>query len=204
MHRLRFAFLIAAPLSLGVVPAVAAQDSAASPTPIESVECSVEPITYDDLAQLIATPLAEMTPAVEASPTPLALPDGEPADGETVTAVEQTIQEITACLNDGDFKRVLALYSDDFLREAFAGITFTEEEFDDEFSAPAPRADGEEILIYSFGDVVITEDGRAAVLVLGDDQQNERPASETLFYLVQDGDHWLIDEIIRSPDQGDE
>jgi hypothetical protein len=57
------------------------------------------------------------------------------------------------------------------------------------------------VLVYSFGDVVITDDGRAAVIVVGDDQANARPPSGTLFYLVQEGDRWVIDETVRSPEE---
>jgi hypothetical protein len=207
MHRLRIALIIAAPFALGIVPA-AAQDSTASPTPLGEplppVECVVEPITYQGLVDLVATPAVteEPTTESEATPTPLALPPGESADDETVAAVQQTVQEITACLNAGELKRVLSLYSDGFLQEQFQGASFTEEEFEAELGNVTPREEGQEILIYSFGDVVIADDGRAAVIVVGDDQSNERPASGTLFYLVQDGDRWLIDETVRSSPDG--
>jgi len=196
------------PLALGIVPA-AAQDSTASPTPLGEplppVECAVEPMTYQALVDLVATPAApeESAPDSEATPTPLALPPGQPADEETAAAVQQSIQEITACLNTGDLKRVLSLYSDEFLQEQFQGASFTEEEFDAELGNMTPREEGQEVVIYSFGDVVITDDGRAAVIAVGDDQSNERPAAGTLFYLVQDGDRWLIDETMRSPDEGE-
>jgi hypothetical protein len=207
MHRLRIAFMIAAPLALGIVP-VAAQDSTGSPTavdePLPAVECTVEPITYQALIDLVATPAVteEATVESEATPTPLALPPGEPADDETVAAVEQAVQEITSCLNAGELKRVLALYSDGYLQKQFQGATFTEEEFEAELGTVTPREEGQEILVYSFGDVVITDDGRAAVIVVGDDLTNERPASGTLFYLVNDDDTWKIDETVRSNPNG--
>jgi hypothetical protein len=205
--RIRVALMVAAPFALGVLPA-AAQDSTASPTPLgdplPAVECTVDPITYEGLGKIVATPAAteETTPEPEATPTMLELPAGEPADDETVAAVQQSIQEITACLNAGDLKRVLSLYSDGFLQRQFNGVSFTEEEFEAELGTVTPREPDQEILIYSFGEVVITEDNRAAVIVVGDDLGNERPASGTLFYLVQNGDQWLIDETIRSGPDG--
>ena len=205
--RLRVALVIAAPFALGVLPA-AAQDSTASPTPLgdplPAVECTVDQITYEGLGEIASTPppTEETTPEPESTPTLLELPAGEPADDETAAAVQQAVQEITACLNAGDLKRVLSLYSDGFLQRQFNGATFTEEEFEAELGVVTPREEDEQILIYSFGEVVITDDGRAAVIVVGDDLMNERPAAGTLFYLVQDGDTWKIDETVRSGPDG--
>src|SRR5215211_1831560 len=154
MHRFRIALMIAAPLALGIVPA-AAQDSTASPTPLGEplppVECAVEPMTYQALVDLVATPAApeESAPDSEATPTPLALLPGQPADEETAAAVQQSIQEITACLNTGDLKRVLSLYSDGFLQRQFNGVSFTEEEFEAELGTVTPREPDQEILIFS-------------------------------------------------------
>ena len=206
--RLRVALMVAAPFALGVLPA-AAQDSTASPTPLgeplPAVECTVEPITYEGLAEVVSTPAAteEPTPEPEGTPAPPALPEGVPADDETTAAVQQTIQELVACQNAGDFKRVLALYSDDMLRSIVGDELFTEEEFEAELGTVTPREPEEEILIYFFGDVVITADGRAAVLAFGDNLEMPPPPADTLFYLVQDDDRWLIDEVNLTPDQSD-
>lgn len=193
MHRLRFALLIAAPLAFGAVPVVAAQDSTASPTPLAAIECTVEPVSFEDLSQTLATPAAEPA-APEASPTAVTAPEGDPADATTTEAVRETISELTACLNAGQLLSSLALYSDGFLQSAFSEIEITQEMFDEQLTTVDPRPEGEQVLLYSFDDVVMTDDGRAAVVVVGDDLANEGPPSATLFYLVEEGDRWLVDD----------
>jgi plastocyanin len=46
--------------------------------------------------------------------------EGEDADEATVQAVTQTYRELVACLNAGEFLRVYALYTDDYLRRTLA------------------------------------------------------------------------------------
>ncbi|MCC6790252.1 MAG: hypothetical protein IT336_01120 [Thermomicrobiales bacterium] len=194
MQRLRIAILTAAALAFGTVPVVAAQDPAASPTPLAAAECTVAPITFEELTSTLATPVAESA-APEASPTPAVMPEGTPADDATSTAVQETIAQLTACLNAGELRSTLALYSDRFLQETFAGLELTQEIFDEQLTSEEPRVEGEQVVLYSFGEVVITDDGRAAVVAVGDDLGNdEGEASGILFYLVQDGETWRIDE----------
>ena len=47
---------------------------------------------------------------------------GEDADEATVQAVTQTYRELVACLNAGEFLRVYALYTDDYLRRTLADV----------------------------------------------------------------------------------
>jgi hypothetical protein len=193
MHRLYIALLAAAALMFATVPTVAAQESTASPTPLDAAECTTEPISFEALTGTLATPAAEMT-APEASPTPVTAPDGEPADDDTAAAVEETITQLTACLNAGDLLSTLALYSDGFIQNAFSQLEITQEIYDEQLAVVEPRAEGEQVLLFSFGDVVITDDGRAAVVVVGDDLANEGEPSGTLFYLVEQDGTWLVDE----------
>ena len=46
--------------------------------------------------------------------------EGEDADEATIQAVTQTYRELVACLNAGQFLRVYALYTDDYLRRTLA------------------------------------------------------------------------------------
>lgn len=58
-----------------------------------------------------------------ASPTPFSAPEGEPAGEAETEAVRATAREIVACLNAGDYRRVYALYTDDYLTRNFTGET---------------------------------------------------------------------------------
>lgn len=100
-------------------PAVTAQDATpAAGEVIDPAECQVEPRTVEELEQLIGTAGEgeEATPeAAQAGSM-----EGEDADEATVQAVTQTYRELVACLNAGEFLRVYALYTDDYLRRTLA------------------------------------------------------------------------------------
>ena len=100
-------------------PAVIAQDA----TPpagevIDPAECQVEPRAIEEIHQLVGTA------GEEADATPDAAQagsmQGEEADEATVQAVTQTYRQLVACLNAGEFLRVYALYTDDYLRRTLA------------------------------------------------------------------------------------
>ena len=100
-------------------PAVTAQDATpAAGEVIDPAECQVEPRAVEELEQLIGTAGEgeEATPeAAQAGSM-----EGEDADEATVEAVTQTYRELVACLNAGEFLRVYALYTDDYLRRTLA------------------------------------------------------------------------------------
>jgi len=96
-------------------PAVIAQDATpAAGEVIDPAECQVEPRTIEELQQLVGT----ANEGTEATPgaTQAGSMQGEDADEATVQAVTQTYRELVACLNGGQFLRVYALYTDDYLR----------------------------------------------------------------------------------------
>jgi ketosteroid isomerase-like protein len=164
----------------------------ATPEVVPAASCVTEPVSLDELQAISATPLAA-TPAPAASPAAEQMPAGEPADEATTEAVTATVRELTACINAGDFLRVLALYDDDFVRTALGGQPATQQMYD-QLARITAREPGQEIAILEVGEVRILEDGRAAVLVTGDDLADPGPSSTTLFYLVEVDGRWLVDE----------
>ena len=100
-------------------PAVIAQNATpAAGEVVDPAECQVEPRTSEELQQLVgaANEGTEATPGAEQAGTM----QGEDADEATVQAVTQTYRELVACLNGGQFLRVYALYTDDYLRRTLA------------------------------------------------------------------------------------
>jgi plastocyanin len=104
-------------------PVVIAQDATpAAGEVVDPAECQVEPRAIEDIEQLVGTA------GEEAGATPDAAEagsmEGEEADEATVQAVTQTYRELVACLNAGEFLRIYALYTDDYLRRTLndAGI----------------------------------------------------------------------------------
>src|SRR5215217_6094270 len=96
-------------------PAVIAQNATpAAGEVIDPSECQVEPRAIEEIQQLVGTA------GEEAGATPDAAQadsmQGEDADEATVQTVTQTYRQLVACLNAGQFLRVYALYTDDYLR----------------------------------------------------------------------------------------
>ncbi len=116
-------------------PAVIAQDATpAAGEVIDPAECQVEPRTTEELQQLVGT-ASEGTEATPAAADAGSM-EGEEADEATVQAVTQTYRELVACLNAGEFLRVYALYTDDYLRRTLADSGIDPAQFQ---ATPAPE-----------------------------------------------------------------
>jgi plastocyanin len=119
-------------------PAVTAQEATpAAGEVIDPAECQVEPRATEELQQLVGT-AGEGTEATPAAADAGAM-QGEEADEATVQAVTQTYRELVACLNAGEFLRVYALYTDDYLRR-----TLTDRGIDLEQLQATPAPDQQE------------------------------------------------------------
>src|ERR671921_485191 len=119
-------------------PAVIAQNATpAAGEVIDPAECQVEPRTTEELQQLVgaANEGTEATPGAAQAGSM----QGEDADEATVQAVTQTYRELVACLNAGQFLRVYALYTDDYLRR-----TLTDRGIDPEQLQATPAPDQQE------------------------------------------------------------
>ncbi len=100
-------------------PAAIAQDATpAAGEVVDPAECQVEPRTVEEIEQLIGT-AGEATEATPGAAQAGSM-EGEDADEATVQAVTQTYRELVACLNAGEFLRIYALYTDDYLRRTLA------------------------------------------------------------------------------------
>ena len=197
-------FVIASVLSVGIAGSASAQESAATPTIPTAAECTIEPIAFERLAALSATPVADEPIAPEASPAAVGLPAGDSADEETTAEVQEVVTQLIACINAGDTLRTLALYSDPFIYRGFGGLNITREMYDAESTNLQPRAAGQEVALVEFGDAVVLEDGRVAILVRGADLQSPGAASGTIFHLVEVDGQWLIDETVELTDEAGE
>src|SRR4051812_32130925 len=117
MSRLMLALVMAVAVAAPVAASAARKD-AVPPTP-----CTVQPRTEAEVAALVAAATATPGAAAGRDPDgwadrPADLPQGEPADPETVAAVTAAAREFAGCLNATDFPRWLALMTDRLLPEA--------------------------------------------------------------------------------------
>jgi copper transport protein len=175
--------------------------------------CQVAPQTVADLhamsqesepATVASSAGAMEVPSTRGTPV---LPDGVPADANTVSAVQATIHEMVACSNARDTLRRLALFSDANLQLAFpSGPTDAFVELAS--TPPAALPVESRIAIVQFGETRIMPDGRVTTSVVLDNPsyhshdlaalQNPSTASHqvAVVILVKQNGRWLIDEMI--------
>lgn len=175
--------------------------SEGTPTPMipNPAECMIEPRSIDDLRAVIgvATP-GDIVPQ-QPVPTEVRSSGTEPND-QTVAGVMRTIREVIACVNTGDERRALALYSDNGLAQLGP---LPDENFD--VGPATPPAEEDRTAIAEVSDIEMLPDGRVgAVVVIADavtstDAGGNQMIQDRVVYLilVKEGDRWLIDETVE-------
>ena len=173
-------------LFLGATATARAQEA----TPA-SAGCTVEPRTEEELNALAATPY--VAPAASPEATSTVLPSGEPVDDETIAALTDTLNQVTACAEVRDINRLLALYSDEyvvqhiFAREPQLIIPGHPQEGDETLPAATPGAPLATSEVHEANQL---PDGRIAAEVATGD------ALDIVFFVQSDEDgRWLIDGI---------
>ncbi|MDP8907895.1 MAG: hypothetical protein M3N47_01995 [Chloroflexota bacterium] len=198
MRLFSLAALLAVALQLvfGVAGATAQEGTAvAFPLTPDPAECQVAPRQQDEVLTLLTgTPVAAASPAtsrLSAVPSEADLPAGSPADAATVAGIVTTARELIACNNAGEFTRVLAFFTDDFIREAFGGDPALAAQVAASFATPAatlPAAAHTELL--DVRGVRVLDDGRVGAVI-----EDRDPQQTVVFFMifVHVGDRWLID-----------
>ena len=183
--------------------AVAAQDEpiAISEAPDPAL-CTLDPRTIEALAQLIDQGPVTQTPAPLELSDPFEMPPGYSLFEDERTEVVKDLRRAVACFNTGDPLKVFATYTDRYvlaLIDRLGGLTpAVQNQLQTVVSVPADRR----IEILSFGESVLLEDGRVAIIVLGDDPTDTDPPARRLFLLeeVKPG-RWLIDDVFDIDDR---
>ena len=177
--------------------AVVAQDATPAGEVIDPAQCQVEPRTVEDIEQLIgaAAEGAEATPGAAGA----GAMEGEDADEATVEAVTATYRELVACLNAGEYLRVYALYTDDYVSRYFAESGQTLEQLQ---ATPSPDQQQGTALV-GVSNVRQLEGDRVAARV----ETADPTAGGTIVIdavLVREGDRYLIDDetVADAPEQG--
>ena len=192
-----------APILTGSVLAQEATPAASLGAPDPS-ECTVEPRPMAFFEQFIGTPTAEQEAAMAAmgEATPDAgfqLPEGEPADEATVAAVLETVWQLGACINAGDFwGRYAAVFTEDYFRREFERFgPIPEEEREFMAATPEPLPADSRVALLAVVDVRVLPDGRVAGLFDVQDPFAEPPGPSRFYWEFVDEDgRWLIDEQI--------
>jgi hypothetical protein len=143
---------------------------------------------------------AILTPAAGASPvaarTPGVVPEGVPADAETVAAVTAVVRVLIGCYNAGEPLRTFALFTDAYLFRLFNRQGgFTRDSYDS-YATPEPASDpSERTAILEIGDVRVLEDGTVGTTVVL--RYATVPMAKSFFFTFRRvDDRWLIDGIL--------
>ena len=147
-------------------------------------ECRTPP---RDLDALLA--LAESPADVGASTVGMIFPGGEPADEETVSAVQSTMRELLACYNAGAFLRAFSLYTDEYFRRFFDASGPYHRDVIDHFAKPAvPRPDEERLALLETRNARLLPDGRVRAIVIIDDPTVPGPEPQAFVVFARVGD----------------
>jgi hypothetical protein len=206
MSALARSLAAAALLSLATALAMPVASPVAQRNKLPPTTCTVEPRTEEEVAALVATatPTPEpdegaATDRDEWADSPGELPQGEPADLETVAQITAAAREFAACLNATDWPRSLALMTG----RSIAGADDPGDISSLFASAGTPvpsTGDGpSEIAWVRVSDVRVLDDGRVgAVVVWGvTNNPSPKPSPEANFHIFLRVDNrWLLDEEI--------
>jgi hypothetical protein len=167
-------------------------------------ECTVEPRPMAFFEQYIGTPTAAQQEAMagmeEATPDPaFQMPQGEPADEATVAGVLETLWQLGACINAGDFwGRYAALFTEDYFRREFERFgPIPEEERASMAATPQPLPAEFQVALLAVVDVRTLPDGRVVGLFdVQDPFAGSSGPSRFYWEFVQENGRWLIDKQI--------
>ncbi len=169
----------------------------------DPAECQIEGRTADELIEIWYEENDEgtpelATPEAEAPLTAVPAPLGEPADAETVTGVTETVREVFACFNAGDFGRATALFSENLVRQFGPSPEESPEDVRGFLEAAEPAPEEARIRLLAVTDVAVMEDGRVGAFVVSVDPTVPPEGAETALVLfVETGDRWVVDEVVE-------
>lgn len=182
------------------VIAIRATRTRAAPAPVEeatrmvsiAVACDIPPRQRPRARRPSANALIDRPTGAA---TPITITDRPAADKATLDRLTTTVRELTACINGGDQPRILAFFSDGFMRDDDARIMHDRDSDLIRAVAFAARP-----LVPEFAQppLVVREawmlpDGRLVATV--ETEGDTTPEDDYAFIaFVKSGDRWLIDE----------
>jgi hypothetical protein len=163
----------------------------ATPVVQPPTACRVAPRPAEELAAIVA--VASPVPEFRSVDTAADLPQGEPADAETVAAITDAATEYAGCINAVDYPRLLALMSERSVGgviEEWGGLA----EILAETGTPLADAGGTYLIkrvIVSW--VRVLPDGRVGAVV---EWKGKNVGEANFEIFVWDGERWLLDDEI--------
>lgn len=195
-RKIAVGILVGGSLHAMAIPWAGAQEASPTASSSAAASCTVAPRPIDDLLPVWFGPTGT-PPATSSEAHPVRsaaeLPQGQPADAETVAAINATIQEVFACFDANQYARAFALMTDDAARQFGPDLSDPAEDTPEEVAtllesqlAATPEA-GQQSEISEAREVRVLDDGRVGAMFESD--------GGTAFVLFeQQGDRWLMAE----------
>ena len=145
--------------------------------------CTNAPRPLTDLADLAATPVA-------ATPLPRSYRGVGPVDPETAQEIRATVTRIIACLDSGDPTRAYTDFGDAYLQRLLTPALLAT------LGTPtAAETNDDPTRIIAIDPILWLADGRILATVRLD--PTLIPVEKTYqFVFIQNGDHWLLDDVV--------
>lgn len=192
------AVVILALLASAPIIPVSAQDDVLQVSVAPEPElCTLEPRTLEELEALVSTDILADQPDPTPFPEPFEMPEGFSLFEDEQSEVEKDLIRAVSCFNTGDPLRVFATYTDRYVATLLGELGGLTDQVRAGLTTIRPVEPNQYVTILSFGESVLLDDGRVAVVVFGDDLSNDDPPGPRLFLLdeVLPG-RWLIDEVV--------
>jgi hypothetical protein len=197
MRRLSTQFLVvvlAVTLSAGAAGAQEGIGDAGAPPPDE---CTLKARTIEDLERLVASPDAATPEPVEIS-EPFEMPEGSALVDDELEEVKKDLRRAIACFNTGEPLKGLATYTDRWVREFIGGAGGLTPDVIAALQEVKPLDPEDYVRILQYGAATLLDDGRIAIVVLGDDPADTNPPGERLFILAEtEPGRFLIDQVVE-------
>jgi hypothetical protein len=179
---------LSAAAAISFTPNALAQTAPPTPDIPPSDLCRVTPRSFQDLQSILATPIA----IPFASPAPMTIPEGRPADPETIAGITATLRELIACFNADDVLRAYTLYTPAYIQRIFSTRDPLTQTDYDALATPHPADADERSAILGISDARVLDDGTVGANVTI--RYELIPVPKTFFFtFVREGDRWLID-----------
>jgi hypothetical protein len=203
--------LLAAALAAPLGPAAATAQNAATPeagTPVagdvlDPALCLVEPRPAAELLALATPAASPATPAVTpATPEiPFGAFAGTPADAETAAAYTAFIRQFWTCNGHPEFSRVLALLTDEEVRQAFAPEDLVAIAQPAE-GTPEPGAGPGPTTLFAVLGIELLPDGRVGAYSVVDTPFDPLVVEVNYLIAVETADGWRLDEFVCFDEAG--
>lgn len=161
--------------------------------------CTLDPRTIEEIQNLVD---ADASRSDEPTPTPVAvpfeMPDGFSLVEEERAEIEKDLLRAIACINTGNPLQVFSTYSDRYVVQLVRQLGGMTDQVVSGLLTVRELTEQQRLQVISFDEALLLFDGRALVVVTGDNPADDQPPGPRAFFLAEVlPGRWLVDEIVE-------